>query len=114
MAADDLTLVPDFVVEEQIKFNTQISRMENGTEQRRALWATPLRKFKLEFSNRVKADMETLVALYEAKLGAYDSFLWTNPNDSVQYTVRFEEDTLTTKLKAFEIYDLSCSLIQVR
>lgn len=114
MAADDLTIAPDFVYEEEIKYNTQISKFENGTEQRRALWSTPLRKFKLEFNNHVKADKDTIVALYNAKLGAYDTFLWTNPNDSVQYTVRFEEDSLAIKLKAFEVYDFSFNLVQVK
>lgn len=114
MADDDLTLQPDFVFEEEKSYNTLVSSFENGVEQRRSMWSTPRSKFKLEFNNRTEAEKDVLVALFDAKLGAYDTLLWTNPNDSVQYTVRFETDSLGIKKKAFEIYDISFNFIQVK
>ncbi len=114
MAADDLTIAPDYVFEETKKYNTLISKFENGTEQRRAQWATPLRTFKLDFVNKTLAEKTTLEALFDAKLGPLTSFRWTNPNDSVQYSVRFEEDSLSIKMKAYGVYDLSIGLVQVK
>lgn len=114
MAADDLTIAPDYVFEEVKKFNTAISKFENGTEQRRALWSTPLRQFKLEFNNKTQAEKDTLEDLFDAKLGPATAFLWTNPNDGTQYTVRFEEDSLSIKNKAYGVYDISFGLVQVK
>lgn len=114
MASDDLTVAPDYVFEEEVKFNTAISKFENGTEQRRSLWSTPLRKFKLVFKNRNSTDLSTLTTLFTTKLGAYTSFLWTNPNDSTQYTVRFEDDSLPIKKKAYGIFDIEFNLVQVK
>jgi phage-related protein len=114
MASDDLTVAPDYVFEETIKYSTAVSKFENGTEQRRSLWSTPLRKFKLAFRNRNSTDYGTLRDLFNAKLGAYTSFLWTNPNDSTQYTVRFDDDSLMVRQKAYGIYDVEFSLVQVK
>lgn len=114
MPADDLTVSPDYVFEEEPKFSTAVSKFENGTEQRRALWSTPLRTFKLQYRNRSSADYSAVLSLLTTKLGQYTSFLWTNPNDSVQYTVRFSEDSIGFKNKAFGIYDFEFSLVQVK
>lgn len=114
MPADDLTIKPDFVFEEEIEFNTLVSRFENGTEQRRSQWANPRRRFKLEFRNRPSSDLAAVRTLFVSKKGALGSFFWTNPNDSVQYTVRFETDGLSSKNKAFGIYDFELSLLEVK
>jgi len=114
MADDDLLIQPDYVFEEEIKYNTAISRFENGSEQRRSLWAAPAHKFKLTFNNRTESEKDDVLELYNEMLGAYGTFLWTNPNDSVQYTVRFDEDSFALKNKAYGIYDFSVNLIQVK
>jgi phage-related protein len=114
MASDDLTVAPDYVFEEEIKYSTAVSKFENGTEQRRALWSTPIRKFKLTFKNRNSTDAGTLRTLFNAQLGALTPFLWTNPNDSVQYSVRFEDDSFSLRQKAYGIFDAEFNLVQVK
>ena len=113
MAADDLTVAPDFVVPLTTSYKTLVSKFENGVEQRRQKWGVGVRGWNLTFRNRTQTEKNTLQALFDATKGRLTSFLWTNPLDGVQYTVRFDTDDLEVQLKAYQIYDLSFNLIQV-
>ena len=110
----DFTLTPDFPVVESVKFNTLVSQFDNGVEQRRSKWASPLREFNLSFSTRTQAEYETLVAFFNAKLGSFESFTFLNPNDNTEYTVRFKEDSIRLSLRHYQIYDFECTLIEVK
>ena len=110
----DLTDMPDYVYDEEIQYQTLISNFENGYEQRRAKWATPLRKFHLVYKNRTTTEIGTLKTLFTTKLGRATAFTWTNPNDSVEYSVRFDEDSFKFQNKAYGVYDAEFSLIQVK
>jgi phage-related protein len=110
----DLSAAPDYVYDEEIQFKTLVTEFENGSEQRRAKWSSPLRKFTLSYRNKLTAEMETMRTLFLAKLGKSTAFTWTNPNDSVEYTVRFVEDSFKFSNKAYGVYDYDISLIQVK
>lgn len=109
----EFTETPDFVFEEEIGFNTLVSQFENGVEQRRATRANSIRRFNLAFRNRTLAEMEAVRDFFLAKYGKLTSFTWSNPNDSVEYTVRFDDDSFKTQNTAYQVYDFSISLIQV-
>ena len=109
----DFTVIPDFPIEERVITNTIIDEFENGVEQRRSKWSRTKRQFNLSFTNAPETDYETLRDFYIAKNGQADSFTFDNPNDGVEYTVRFVEDSFKNRQKAYKIYDMSCSLIQV-
>jgi len=51
---------------------------------------------------------------FKARFGAFMSFTWTNPNDSVEYPVRFVEDSFQFSLKAYGVYDFECEFIEVK
>jgi len=110
----DFTYSVDRVVTEEVIFNTLISEFENGYEQRRAKWSSPLRRFKLIARNRTQTEMENIRDFFLNKKGAYSSFTWENPNDSTEYTVRFEKDSLEIKRVAYQIYDISFNFMEVR
>ena len=110
----DLPVVPDFPVLETIRHNTLVSEFENGFEQRRSKWASPLREFSLSWKNRSQADYDSLSAFFNTKLGAFGTFTFESPNDSAEYTVRFKEDSFRTSLKAYQIYDMEAVLIEVK
>lgn len=112
--ADDLTLKPDYAVEQTAEYKTLISQFENGVEQRRAKWSAPLRQWKLVFNNRSASDVTTIMTLFNNKKGSLTSFLWTCPIDSTQYTVRFAQDSITKRLINPGIYTFSFDLIQVK
>ena len=52
--------------------------------------------------------------LFDSSAGSYGTFLWTNPNDSTQRTVRFEGDKLAPKLKAYGVMDFEVTLLEVK
>lgn len=110
----DLTLTPDYVYSEVLNFNTLTSSFENGYEQRRAKWSTPLRRFRLTYKARTISDFQTIRDFFLARLGSYDVFTFTNPNDSVVYNVRFVEDSLSFDERAYNVYDFSFDVQEVK
>ena len=110
----DFATTPDFVFEETPKFMTLVSKFENGYEQRRNKWGSGIREFNLVFKNRTATEYETVRDFFIAKLGAYTSFTFENPNDTTEYTVRFKEDSLVLSRHSGEIYDFECTLIEVK
>jgi len=110
----DFTIAPDFTVEEEIAYNTLTTQFENGVEQRRAKWSTPMRKWRLEFRYKTATEKDSLVSYFTGKLGSLTSFTWTNPIDSTEYTVRFQEDSLSVKMVAYNVFNVSASFITVK
>ena len=110
----DLTFQGDYTFEETPQFKTLISTFENGVEQRRNKWSSGIKEFKIVAKNRPLTDFETIRDFFVAKKGAYTSFTWVNPNDNVEYTVRFKEDSLRFTLLSYQRYDFEFSLIEVK
>ena len=105
---------PDNVIEETIQHNTGIVTFENGIEQRRKIWSSPISAFKLTFVNRNQSEMENIRDFVLARYGAYDSFSWTNPVDSTAYTVRLADDRLQIRREAYEIYSIKLQFVEVK
>jgi phage-related protein len=110
----DFTYLPDFLIDEAVEYKTLVSEFENGAEQRRRKWQNPLSKWTLRFNNRTSAEMATVRDFFKNKFGAFMSFTWTNPNDSVEYTVRFVEDSFQFSRKAYGVYDFEFEFIEVK
>jgi len=110
----DFNYTPDFTVDEAVQYKTLVSEFENGVEQRRRKWANPLRKWTLRFRHRTLSEMNDIRDFFMGKYGALTSFTWTNPNDSVEYTVRFVEDSFKFVLRAYQIYDFELDFIEVK
>jgi phage-related protein len=110
----DFTVLPDFVFEETVEYKTLVSEFESGIEQRRRKWENPLRKWRLRFTSRIKADMELVRDFFKVRYGAFGVFTWTNPNDAAEYTVRFAEDSFKYVMKAHEVYDFEFDFIEVK
>jgi uncharacterized protein (TIGR02217 family) len=110
----DFIYNPDFVISETKEYKTLVSTFENGAEQRRKKWNSPLRSFKLQFRNRSQSEMENVKAFFSSKEGAFASFTWENPLDSQEYTVRFKEDSLAVDLIAYQMYNFNLEFIEVK
>ena len=110
----DFNYTPDFVIDETIQHKTLISEFETGVEQRQRKWENPLRRWSLRFRHRTLSEMNNIKNFFTGKYGAYSSFTWTNPNDSVEYTVRFSEDSFKFALKSYQIYDFEFDFVEVK
>ena len=65
----DFTMRPDFVITEAPTHKTLISEFENGVEQRRSKWNSPLRKWTLDFRAKTQAEFETVRDFFNTKKG---------------------------------------------
>jgi uncharacterized protein (TIGR02217 family) len=64
---------------------TLIQTSVSGRENRAALWTTPCREYQLSFNflrDDSNNEFRTLVAFVLARQGAYDSFLFNDPDDN--------------------------------
>jgi phage-related protein len=110
----DLSLTPDYVFDESPEYKTVISEFESGVEQRRAKQSTPVRRWTLRFITRTQADYNTITSLFATCYGALTAFTWTNPNDSTEYTVRFDSDKITFQRIAYQRYNFEFTLKEVK
>jgi uncharacterized protein (TIGR02217 family) len=109
----DFTLAPDFQLETKPVYNTLVTQFENGIEQRRAKRSGSITEYGLQYRNRPASELATVKTLFNTKKGSLTAFTWTNPEDSTDYTVRFKEDSLSWRLKAFGLYDFDFTLVAV-
>ncbi len=110
----DFPLKPDYPIEESHVQNTLISSYENGIEQRRSRFGSPLREFTLSFKNRGISEYCCLRDFFNTKQGALCMFTFQNPNDSCCYNVRFKEDKFSMQLISYRIYNMEATLVQVK
>ena len=110
----DFNFKPDFVIEETVEYKTLISEFESGVEQRRRKWENPIRKWTLRFRTRTLSEMNAVKDFFISRYGAFGSFTWTNPNDSVEYSVRFVDDSFKFDMKSYQLYDFELNLREVK
>ena len=110
----DFNFNPDFVIDEEVEFKTLVSQYESGAEQRRRKWENPRRRWRLRFNTRAKTELDNVKSFFLGKKGSFLEFTWMNPNDGVEYLVRFLEDSFRFVLKAYQVYDYELGLIEVK
>lgn len=88
----DFTWVPNYVLTRRVKFVTRVSEGETGKEILRSKRTTGVYGFSLKFERLTISQANAMLAFYIAKKGRGTWFTWTNPIDSTEYTVRFDED----------------------
>jgi hypothetical protein len=102
----DVGLTPEHVFTTEIKFKTLVSRGESGKQRRRSKASGP-QTWSLKFGVLVASDADLIWQFYQDCNGAYDTFAWINPVDSVAHTVRFKSDTLSRDYFQYNFYRLS-------
>lgn len=60
---------------------TEIVALGSGREERNAPWAHARRRYEAGYGVRSLADIETVVAFFEARMGRLHSFRWRDPID---------------------------------
>jgi len=75
--------------EEVIQTAVEISKMENGVEERRLLHEKIIMGFRLRSPKLTKAQAQAYVDFYTAHYGEYSEFTFTSFLDDTEYTVRF-------------------------
>jgi phage-related protein len=97
----------------KMKANTAITELGAGREQRRATWGNVRRAWDLMFK-KDSTDLGAILSFWEARLGSWEAFDWTDPN-GVARKVRFATDDLeagpvingygTVKFTLMQVFD---------
>jgi len=78
-------------------FSTGIQVSASGKELRASWWSTPRYEYDLTFEilreDSSFTEVSTLLAFIAARLGAYDSFNFTDPYDASTVLCRFKQDS---------------------
>jgi len=97
--------VPDFTLTESSEFRTLESPAENGTKQYRSAWPTGAQAWRLVFQKRTLTVVQAILTFFNSMKGKATAFTWTNPLDSVEYTVRFKSDKLSFDYIRYQLCD---------
>lgn len=109
----DFTWVPHYVLTRKVKFVTVISEGEQGKERSRSKRTSGIYGFSLRFNNLTPAQANAMWDFYILKKGRNTSFTWTNPLDSVEYTVRFESDEMSQDYFRYSRYSLQLDFVKI-
>lgn len=111
-SATTTILTPSYTYEEELNFRTSIILMDDGSEIRNS-YGTGKRLFTLNYDKITQANKDTLITMYNTLLGMTTAFTWTNPNDDIDYTVRFVSSPLEYTESEDEIYSIQLQLVEV-
>lgn len=103
---------PSYVYEETVRHRTNIILMEDGGEVRNS-YGVARRVFTLNYDRITVTDKDAIQDFFDARVGRRDSFGWVNPNDNVEYTVRFIPEALEIKEVSYQVYNIQVSFIEV-
>jgi len=105
--------IPDYTMEDQKGFVTDIHTFESGKEQRRLKHAHSKSAFTLVFRTIVKTQVDDMLAFFQLQHGAHQTFTWVDPTNNTSYTVRFADDEFAYERVADDVYNVQIKLIQI-
>lgn len=89
------------------------SDFDAAPEQRRDKWRGKVKhKFQIKFEHNTKSEIEAIRDFFVDKNGPHESFTFTNPNDSIDYTVRFDGDSFKIERRGYDDYNAEVTLIE--
>ncbi len=105
--------VPNYEHQEAIEFPVAVTRYPNGTEQRILTSAQGGRRFSLVYKSIAPADIDVLWDFYIARKGKHESFNYVSSRDGVTYVVRFDMESMSRELFAYNLERTGVKLIEV-
>ncbi len=109
----DYTFISDFPIDEKVKYDTIVDEFENGAEQRRSRRAGSIRRWKLDYKARTTAEKDAVKNFFDSKKGRLSTFTFNNPNDGIDYTVRFDMDEFNPRKIGPSVFSFEVTLVQV-
>ena len=76
-------------LEEEVQWNTLVTKYESGKEQRRKKWSQPKRVYTVNLKGRSKTVSTQVWDFYNSRSGAFDTFYFVNPNENSVTSERF-------------------------
>lgn len=79
-------------------FTVDVVQFEDTTEQRALRTSTPIREFQVTTRPLTVTERAALKTFYYSTVtGSLGRFTWTNPEDGIQYTVKFKDKSFSLR-----------------
>ena len=105
--------IPDFVFKQAHQFDTLITDMPLGPEERRGRRAYSLSTYTLNFSAISKGMASSINDFFIDSKGPFRPFDWVNPLNEVNYSVRFLDDSLNLEEVGENLINMEVRLRQL-
>jgi phage-related protein len=113
LTEDGVAVLPSYPVPEGYDDSVITSPFEGGYVQTRALCSRIKKFWQINYNYLSATNKDSLVTFFGTTNGAADSFTWTNPLDSVSYTVRFKPKSFSCNHTLFSRWEVKFVLEQV-
>jgi hypothetical protein len=113
MAADaDGIFRPQWGVSVTPGWGTLVTEVETGgLGVRRQKWQTSQYRLRFTSAHASSSEAAAVVAFFNAKKGRRTSFTFTNPEDGLTYTCRFDSDSLPRTRSAPGLWEFEVDLL---
>lgn len=89
------------------------SDFDAAPEQRRDKWRGNVKhKFQIKFEHNTKSEIEDIRNFFINQKGPHETFTFTNPNDLVEYKVRFDGESFKIERRGYDDYNAEVTLIE--
>ena len=88
-------------------WDTSIVNFRGKAEQRQQNYSDKILQFGFSYKNLNASNKNIIVDFFKARNGNHESFTWTNPEDSVEYTVKFREEGLGVDYIDYDLWDIT-------
>ena len=113
MATREFHWSSSYVYTEETGCKTNIIPYESGKEIRFGKSTFVRRTWSLNFTAVNETEKDDMLAFFKFHHGAHNTFLWTNPIDSIQYVARFIGDSFAYQRVTDDVYNISVKLFEV-
>ena len=101
----------DYVVETNYDILSS-TEFTNGVTQKRNKRTTSQKIFTITFLNNTKTEIVAIRDYFVAREGSLNTFKFTEPLESIEYTVRFAEDSFIIERQEIGIYNAKIKLVE--
>lgn len=112
MASDFSIFQRGFPYKERTKFNILETQFENGVVQKRNKWNSNQKEFEITFTANTKAEILEIRDYFIAREASENTFTFTDPLESTEYTVRFKDDEFEITRENYGNYNCKVVLIE--
>ena len=91
---------------ETVDWNVLVTAYEDGKEQRRKKWSQPKRSYEITLTGRQDTEMKQVWDFYNSRSGSFDTFYFTNSNESPISNEVLGTGDGTTQAYIFDNYPL--------
>ena len=100
-----LSVNPEFPIITEPLWDTSITSDGGKIEQRKANTTQEKLRFRFRYKYINNDDKALLEGFFSGRRGNHEKFTWTNPETDLQYTVKFEKESLSIQYERPKLWN---------